>query len=192
MSEHPEPGWPTTPPREGDIILRPFTPADVGLALELSTDPYVPLIGTLPVRASEEQALDWIERQRGERLAQRRGLSFAIADAHSDRAIGQIGLWLAELPQGRAAAGYGVAPSARRRGVAAAALIALTRFAWTISGLHHIELHIEPWNIASTRTAERAGYQREGLLRSHQQIGGERRDMLLYAAVRPKTSPRRD
>src|SRR5207244_2793498 len=81
-----------------------------------------------------------------ERLAQRRGLSFAIAEADSDRAVGQIGLWLAELPHGRAAAGYGIAPSARGRGVAAAALVALTRFAWTISGVHRIELHIEPWN----------------------------------------------
>jgi ribosomal-protein-alanine N-acetyltransferase len=35
------------------------------------------------------------------------------------------------------------------------------------------------------RTAERAGYQREGVLRSHLEIGGRRRDMLLYAAVRP-------
>ena len=34
-------------------------------------------------------------------------------------------------------------------------------------------------------TAERAGYEREGLLRSHQEIGGRRRNMLLYASVRP-------
>ena len=27
-------------------------------------------------------------------------------------------------------------------------------------------------------------YEREGLLRSHQEIGGRRRDMLLYATVR--------
>jgi RimJ/RimL family protein N-acetyltransferase len=30
-----------------------------------------------------------------------------------------------------------------------------------------------------------SGYQREGLLRSHQEIGGTRCDMLLYAATRP-------
>src|SRR3954454_8870432 len=119
------------------------------------------LIGTLPAQASEEQALAWIDRQRGERLAQRRGLSFAIAEADTNLAVGQIGLWLAELPQGRATAGYFVGPSARGRGIAAAALVALTRFAWTIPDLHRIELYIEPWNVASTRTAERAGYERE-------------------------------
>jgi RimJ/RimL family protein N-acetyltransferase len=78
-----------------------------------------------------------------------------------------------------------VVPSARGRGIATAALIALTKFAWTIPGLHRVQLHIEPGNAASVRTAERAGYQREGLLRSYQAIGGERRDMLLHAAIRP-------
>lgn len=39
--------------------------------------------------------------------------------------------------------------------------------------------------MASERTAQAAGYQSEGLLRSHQVIGGNRVDMLLYAAVRP-------
>lgn len=183
------PGWPATPPQEGRIALREFSPADVPLAIELSTDPYVPLVGTLPAQASEEQALDWIDRQRGERLAQRRGLSFAIAETDSNRAVGQIGLWLAELDKGRTTVGYGIGPSARGRGLAAEALVALTRFAWTIPGLHRIELYIEPRNIASIRTAERAGYQREGLLRSHQEIGGERRDMLLYAAIRLDDEP---
>ncbi len=34
------------------------------------------------------------------------------------------------------------------------------------------------------KTAGRAGYEREGLLRSHQEIGGRRRDTLLYAVIR--------
>jgi RimJ/RimL family protein N-acetyltransferase len=32
--------------------------------------------------------------------------------------------------------------------------------------------------------AERAGYEREGLMRGHQEIGGQRRAMLLYATRR--------
>jgi RimJ/RimL family protein N-acetyltransferase len=34
------------------------------------------------------------------------------------------------------------------------------------------------------RAADRSGYQQEGLLRSYQEIGGIRRDMVLYAATR--------
>jgi RimJ/RimL family protein N-acetyltransferase len=184
------PPWPAERPAHGPIVLREFTPADVPMTQELSTDPYVPLIGTLLAHATKEQAQDWIDRQRG-RLAEGIGYSFAIAEADTDRAVGGIGLWLRELPHGRASAGYFVAPSARGRGIAAAALIALTDFAWTISAVRRIELYIEPWNAGSIATAERSGYRREGLLRSHQEIGGRRRDMLLYATVREedKTLP---
>jgi RimJ/RimL family protein N-acetyltransferase len=179
------PPWPETPPAHGSVVLREIIPADVAMAIELSTDPYMPVIGTLPANATQQQAREWIERQRPPLITERQGMSFAIADRATDRALGQIGLWLAELPHGRANAGYSVVPSARGRGIATAALIALTKFAWTIPGLHRVQLHIEPGNAASVRTAERAGYQREGLLRSYQAIGGERRDMLLHAAIRP-------
>ena len=57
--------------------------------------------------------------------------------------------------------------------------------AWTIPALHRVELYIEPWNTGSVRTAEKAGYQREGLLKGYQEIAGTRRDMYLYAALRP-------
>jgi ribosomal-protein-alanine N-acetyltransferase len=98
--------------------------------------------------------------------------------------VGNIGLWIWELDAGRAQAGYGVAPSEKGHSFASDALCALTSFAWTIQSLHRLELYIEPWNGASVRTAERAGYEREGLLRSHQEISGERCDMFLYAAIR--------
>ena len=177
------PSWPTEPVAYGPVVLRAFEDRDVPMAIQASTDPYIPLIGTLPPNASQQEAQDWVDRQRG-RLAEGLGFSFAIAEADTDRAVGGIGLWLVGLRQGRATVGYSIIPSARGRGLAAAALIAVTEFAWTIPALHRIELYIEPWNEGSVRTAERAGYQREGLLRSHQEIGGRRRDMLLYATVR--------
>jgi RimJ/RimL family protein N-acetyltransferase len=42
-------------------------------------------------------------------------------------------------------------------------------------------LYVEPWNVASIRTAEGAGFQREGLLRSWQEVGGVRKDMYMYS-----------
>lgn len=180
----PLPPWPETPPAHGTVVLREATVDDLPMARDLATDPYVPLIGSLPAHATDAEALAWIERNRG-RWAEGRGFSFAVAEAATGRAVGQLGLWLAELPKGRAEIGYSIMPSARRRGFAAAALTAATAFAWTIPELHRVELHIEPWNTGSIRTAERAGYRREGLLRSYQEIGGKRRDMLLYAAIRP-------
>jgi ribosomal-protein-alanine N-acetyltransferase len=181
------PPWPQVAPRHGGVVLRAFTTGDAAMARELSTDPYVPMIGTLSANASEQQALEWVERQL-QRLPEGTGFSFAIAESATDVALGGAGLWCQELSAGRATAGYAVVPSARGRGVATDALIALTSFGWTIAELHRIELYIEEWNIASVRTAERVGFQREGLLRSHQEIGGRRRDMLIYAATRDATS----
>jgi [ribosomal protein S5]-alanine N-acetyltransferase len=177
------PPWPAGRVAHGPVILRRFSLDDVPMLRELSADPYVPLIGTLPPNASPREARDYIARQH-DRLAQGIGYSFAIAEAGSGRAVGGIGLWLRELAYGRATAGYFIAPSARGRGLASAALLALTSFAWSIPELHRVELYIESWNLGSVKTAERAGYEREGLLRSHQEIGGRRRDMLLYAITR--------
>ncbi len=178
------PSWPTTPPTYGSVVLREFSDEDVHLAVELGGDPYIPLIGSLPAVPTAREATEWIHRQRG-RLAEGIGLSFAIADAESDNAVGAIGLWLQNLSAGRATAGYSVAATHRGRGIASSALKALTAFAWTIHTLHRVELYIEPWNDSSIHVAEASGYQREGLLSSHQEIGGTRRDMLLYATTRP-------
>ena len=62
----------------GSVVLREFSDLDVTMAMELSTDPYVPLTGSLPPNASQQQALEWVHRQRG-RPIEGVGFSFAIA-----------------------------------------------------------------------------------------------------------------
>ncbi len=153
------------------------------MLMDLATDPYVPNIGTLAAHASRSQAIEWIERQA---FALRAGTSysFCAADSATDDALGTAGLNLTNLDDGRASAGYSVAPRSRGRRVAEHALIALTTFAWSLPDLYRVELYIEPWNIPSVRTAERAGYQREGLLREFQEIAGSRVDLLLFSVLR--------
>ncbi len=87
------------------VVLREFEDGDAGLVLSAAADPLIPLITTVPAGASPDQALAYIRRQR-ERLASGAGYSFAIADAATGQAVGQIGLWLRDLHEGRAAAGY--------------------------------------------------------------------------------------
>lgn len=165
------------------MLLRGFLATDVPTVRDVATDEYVPLVGSLPAFADDAQATDWIGRQK-RRYDEGVGFSFAVAEAISGQMVGTAGLWLSQLPYGRATVGYSIAPTCRGNGYATEALTALTAFAWQIPALHRIEAHIEPWNTASILTAERAGYALEGLMRSHQEIGGQRRDMLLYAAIR--------
>ncbi len=72
-------------------------------------------------------------------------------------------------------------PATRRRGAASQALRALSTWAIDEVGVARLELFVEPWNTASSRTAESAGYSCEGLLRSWQAVGAERRDMSVYS-----------
>src|SRR5260221_1428429 len=149
----------------GEFRLRPFTLADIDAVREASSDPHIPLITTVPAAFTEDEGRRFIERQ-WSRAEQGTDYSFAIAGAGTDRAVGQVGLWLKDISQGRASVGYWVVRSARGGGTAGAAVRALTRWAHQDLQVPRLELQVEPWNTASIRTAEKAGYQREGLLRS--------------------------
>jgi RimJ/RimL family protein N-acetyltransferase len=164
------------------VLLREFTGADAGLVQSVAGDPLIPLITTVPVSGTAADARAFIARQH-DRLATGAGYSFAIADAATGAAAGQIGLWLRDLTEGRADTGYWVAPRFRGRGYVTAALIAISRWALSLDGIHRLQLQVEPWNEGSWRAAERAGFVREGLLRSWQRVGPERRDMYLYSLL---------
>jgi RimJ/RimL family protein N-acetyltransferase len=166
----------------GPFRLRPFGLADTDVVREAAQDPYIPLVTTVPAAFTEAEGRRFIERQwqRAERGA---GYSFAIADAGTDRAVGQAGLWLRDGCADRASLGYWVVASARGQRAAGHAITAVARWALGELRIPRLELYVEPWNQASIATAERAGFCREGLLRSWQEIGGERRDMLMYSML---------
>ncbi|MFD7610683.1 GNAT family N-acetyltransferase [Streptomyces sp. NPDC059828] len=163
------------------FMLRPWRLSDLQLVREASDDAYIPLITTVPSPYSEQAGVAFIERQWA-RATTRAGYTFVIA-ASDDRPVGQVGLWLNDLAQGRASLGYWVVKSARGRGAAVAAVAAVVGWASRDLRIPRLELCVEPWNTASVRTAERVGFHREGLLRGWQQVGDERRDMLMYGLL---------
>ncbi len=167
---------------EAPLVLRGFGDADLPLIQEVSSDPLIPLITTVPAEPDLEAARAFVARQH-ERLRLAEGYSFAIADLVTDEALGQIGLWLRDRPQGRASIGYWLADRHRGRGIARQALGMLSVWGLNLPGVDHLELSIDPANEASWRTAEHAGYRREGLLRSWQETDGTRRDMYLYSLL---------
>ncbi|WP_367572900.1 GNAT family N-acetyltransferase [Streptomyces globisporus] len=165
-----------------DFVLRPWEMSDLPLVREASLDPYIPLITTIPAPYSEAAAEAFVRRQ-WERAATGAGYPFAIVRSRDRRPVGAIGLWLRELPEGRASLGYWLTDLARGQGVARAALRTVTGWALRDLGVPRLQLYIEPWNTASARIAEDIGFRREGLLRSWQQVGDERRDMAVYALL---------
>ncbi len=170
------------------VVLRAFEDRDVPAVAAASRDPLIPLVTTVPTTDDPAALLAYVERQHS-RLATGAGYSFAVADATTDEAVGQIGLWTADIAAGRATVGYWISPDRRRRGYASAALAAVTAWAFTLEEVARVQLHVEPWNEGSWRAAEACGYQREGVLRSWQVVGTERRDMAVYSVLRTDTRP---
>ncbi|MEU6369466.1 GNAT family N-acetyltransferase [Streptomyces sp. NPDC046931] len=166
---------------DAGFALRSWRLSDLPLVREASEDDYIPLITTVPSPYSESAGVAFIERQWG-RATTRAGYTFVIVTS-AGRPVGQVGLWLRDLEQGRASLGYWVVESARGQGAAVAAVGAVVSWALRDLRIPRLELWVEPWNAASVRTAERAGFQREGLLRGWQQVGDERRDMFVYSLL---------
>jgi RimJ/RimL family protein N-acetyltransferase len=89
----------------------------------------------------------------------------------------------AERAWARASVGYWVAAHARRRGVATHAVLLLARWAFDELGVERLQLTCGPDNRASQRVAERAGFTREALLRSHLPFKGGRRDTVVFSLL---------
>ncbi|MDA2809782.1 GNAT family N-acetyltransferase [Nocardiopsis sp. RSe5-2] len=166
------------------ITLRPWrlSEEDLDLVRQASRDDYIPAITTVPRPYTDAEGAAFVRRQ-WHRTETGRGYPFVIV-APGGRPVGSVGLWLKDLDRGRASLGYWMAGSGRGRGAASAALEAVA--GWALHGLAvpRLELYVEPWNTASRRTAERAGFRREGVLRERMQIAGELRDMDLYSLLR--------
>lgn len=170
---------PQEPPvLEGETVrLRAYRDSDASLVAQVVDDRLIPVLTTVPAGGGPAEIAEYIARQHS-RLANGEGIQLVIAQCPGDVAVGQMGLTL--QGQHRASVGYWVAPGARRRGYVAAALQLFSEWALALPGLDRLELYVEPWNEGSWRAAERAGFEREGLLRSWERVGSEPRDMFMY------------
>jgi ribosomal-protein-alanine N-acetyltransferase len=166
------------------LVLRSYTIADLAMVRQAAADPFIPSISTVPRRYTDDAGRAFIERQHA-RGAEGDGYSFVIApEAEPKVGIGSIGLWLQEIESGRASIGYWLLAGARGQGLAALALRAVVSFAFDALSVPRLHLFVEPWNVASTRTAEAAGFHREATLRGWERIDGEQRDADCFAFLR--------
>jgi RimJ/RimL family protein N-acetyltransferase len=126
-------------------------------------------------------AATWVARyEEGWREGSRAG--FAIESLEGEF-LG-LGMFV-RLDEGRQGEiGYVVGPAARGKGVATRALRLLTEWGFADLGLERIELWIDTANPGSERVAERAGYQREGVLRSYWFKEEIRRDFGIWSRLR--------
>jgi RimJ/RimL family protein N-acetyltransferase len=176
--------FPDPPLSVGGIRLRPWRESDVPAIVAACSDPLIArFIPTVRTPYTEEDARVWLESQEPSRLAGR-SLEMAIADTVTDAVLGAIA---AEVDASTltGSVGYWLTPTARGHGYTTTALRLLCGWLFETYELGRIELTTDPDNVASQRVAQRCGFQKEGLLRSHlrHQHTGERRDSLMWSLL---------
>jgi len=130
------------------VVLRPARPEDAdALAQGFADDP---AMGEMLGMEPEQQTAEWLrgsfaEEGGGGEATER---WFAIAHPDSGELIGEIGLVDISRPNRRAGLSVLVLPGSRRSGVGREAIELLVRWARGELGLHRIELHTLPENVA--------------------------------------------
>ena len=164
---------------DSGVLLRPFTDADVPAVTAACRDPEIQRWIPVPSPYGEDDARTFVARCR-EGWHDRDAWNFAIVEATSGDLVGSISVRLVES---NGQVGYWIKPEARGGGIATRALRLLSGWAFEELGLERLQLIVEPENVASQRVAERAGFTREGLLRSYMPFRDRRRDFFMYSLL---------
>lgn len=137
------------------------------------------LTDRFPTPYTLQDAYAWIDLNQ----AKRNNTDFAIEVGGG--VAGGIGYELGSYEMRLTASmGYWLAEPFWGRGIATAALSALTEYAFQTHALRRISSVVMAPNAASARVLEKAGYVREGIMRNGAVKNGELLDLLLYAIVR--------
>jgi RimJ/RimL family protein N-acetyltransferase len=164
----------------GGIILRFPTLDDVDAILPAFTDPEMREAGNLP--AFDRDALV-ASIQDLPMLAERgRLLALAAVDAPSGEVLGGGTLHHLDAERKIIEIGYFVLPHARRRGVATTIARLLAEHAFAL-GIERAAAYVNVGNTASERVVERAGFTREGVVRSMPKPDGRRVDKTLFSLL---------
>jgi len=149
------------------VTLRPWREDDADtLAARINDPAIVVFLDRLPQPYVREDALAYIRAsQEGWRTGG--NTNFAIVVDRIGGAVGSIGVRWSEIEEGVAEVGYWVAAEARGRGAATSAVRLVAHWAFTAEQrLERLQLRADVLNAASNRVAEKAGFTREGVLRS--------------------------
>ncbi|PUZ37673.1 hypothetical protein GQ55_9G139100 [Panicum hallii var. hallii] len=160
------------------VSLRPLGLADADAFMAWASDDRVMRFLKRPLCATREQAVAQI---RDTVL----GHPWFRAVCVGGRPVGQVSVWpYADEGGRRANLGYALARDHWGRGIAAAAIrMVVGRVFDDLPGLERLEAVTDVENVRSQRVLEKAGFQREGVLRRYiaGRGGGQARDAVIYS-----------
>jgi len=169
--------------RTNRLILRFLDEADLSALYELFSHPEVMRYWSYPAWIEPSQAKQMlVDVQEGYRT--RSGLQLGIERSFDQRFVGVCTLFAFHVPSRRAEIGYALARPYWGLGYMNEALQALLGYAFQTLDLNRLEADIDPRNLASAKTLERLGFQKEGHLRERWIVNDEVSDTGLYGLLR--------
>jgi RimJ/RimL family protein N-acetyltransferase len=166
--------------RAGDVILCFPTLDHVDALLPAFTDPELREAGNLP--AFDRDALMASIRDLPAFAEQGRLLALAAVDVPTAEVVGGGTLHHLDSERKIVEIGYFVLPHARRRGIATKIAHLLSQHAFSL-GIERVAAYVNVGNVASERVVERAGFTREGVVRSMPKPDGRRVDKTLFSLL---------
>jgi RimJ/RimL family protein N-acetyltransferase len=133
--------------------------------------------------AAYPQPVKWA-RERLERPSDR-GFGFAIRTLSDDRLIGDIGVWIESWAHGEGWTGIGIGEREFwGNGYGTDAMRLMLRLAFGELNLRRVTLGVYAYNPRAIRSYEKAGFRREGLIRSDCLRDGQRWDTVFMGILR--------
>jgi ribosomal-protein-alanine N-acetyltransferase len=165
------------PLSDGTVALRPWHERDaLGLAV-LCQDDAIVRWTNVPAGYTEQMARARIAEAESDRYAGR-ALILAVVDAATDDVLGACDLRLIPDDPDHAEVGYMLDARARGQGVMIRAVRLISQWAIKELGIERVQIFAHPENHASIAVAERAGFEREGILPRYREKNGRREDRL--------------
>ncbi|KAH7522295.1 uncharacterized protein LOC107410179 [Ziziphus jujuba] len=160
------------------ISLRPFNPSDVDDIMEWATDEKLARFSSWGHHTSKEEVLNFMMNV----IIPHPWFKAICLD---DKPIGEISVTgKSGNDKCRAEIGYILASKYWGKGIAtyAVKLVANDIF-WEWPHLERLEALADVENLASQRVLEKAGFQREGILRKYYKMKGKTSDMVMFSLL---------
>jgi RimJ/RimL family protein N-acetyltransferase len=173
---------------DGEVALREWRATDVDAMVAPLNDEAIARWTRVPTPYTREDAIEFLT-QCDAGIATGEALALAIVAPDDAEPLGSIALRVTSWEHHRGEIGYLAFPAARGRGLAPRAVRLLARFAFERAGLQRVGILTADDNAASGRVAEKAGFTREGVLRSYMENKGAREDMVSWSLLPGELAP---
>ncbi|GAA6526757.1 hypothetical protein IDVR_25530 [Intrasporangium sp. DVR] len=171
--------------RDDDLLLRPWTTADVEESHRLLDADLVRWLGLPTMPPTVEQHAAWVDETHGHWADSRSKATFLVE--WRGKVAGSVDV--EQVADGVGSLSWLVYAPYRRRGIASRAVRLLIEFAFRELGLSRVEAHVDPLNRSSLGVALRAGLRREGLLRGNVRLGTETHDTVVLGRLSRDPAP---